>query len=263
MGVVRPRWALAATAVVVALAAATLTPASAATLSVQGSGIVTDSAFACTDAVLPTTTAVGGPGQTTVRVGSVPPECVDRTMNVWLLTSSGALVSSGQLAPTVEGQNTVTVTTPFNTASVASVVVTIDGWWIGTTWTAPAPAVSCQSYNANGTPNAAPCVLTVLTHASFVNNGYRYTNFQFSAVTTAPVWQITVDLSSTTAGFTGMAPVRFVGTYQNVVRAPGYTCTSLPIFVGREANPQWNSPNGELVFTNDPAFTAGTTLCDV
>jgi hypothetical protein len=154
----------------------------------------------------------------------------------------------------------------YTVAQVATVIAKVQGWVFPTTWTPPAPpppAFACQSYNLDGSPNAAPCTLTIDSTTTWTSGAYRYTNLRFDAVTTAALWQVTIDLSSTTNGFTGMTPVRWIGAYQNVVAAPGYSCTQLPTFIGREANSSWGSSNAEITFSNDPSYTGGAMICDV
>lgn len=60
------------------------------------------------------------------------------------------------------------------------------------------------------------------------------------------------------------APPVFVGSSYNVVTAPGYACSSLPVFKGRKAvgNVAWSN-NGGIYFTTAPGSTNGTTpLCN-
>lgn len=247
----------------VALAAAT--PAAAAQLTVNSTGIVTDTATPCTRGELQAT-APSSASATTLTITAVPANCQGRALAVYVLDAGGNALAS-QSGTTTAGSSTTKVTglSGYNSANVDSVVVFIDGWWIDTVWTAPTPptpATGCVGIDPNVPGMTYPCTLSVASNYTSTNNGYTYTNTMFNAVTSAPIWRITVDLSSTVSGFTGMSPVRYVGMYQNIVAAPGYSCSGLPLFVGQEANPSWGSSNGELVFSDDPNFSAGNVICD-
>ena len=269
------RWALGAAALLVALGTAAVAPASAAKLEVHGSGIHTDSAFACTDATLPTTTAAAGAGQTTVRVSSVPSDCAHRSMKVWLLDSSGGLVSSGQLASAAQGQNTVPMTT-YATTAVASVVVTIGGWWIDATWTAPAPVdptpplgpITCYQLTAGGAVVTdaqgrgvlCPTTPSITSVSTWIAGGTTpHLLAEYALSTTQPRSLLVIDfgapLFSAYAGDPATSSIRLAQYNGASAPVPGYACAERPVMriVVTHPNTSWGAQ------TLSGGFTLRTT----
>lgn len=251
-----------------------ISPASASSLNINAGGnLFTKTYMPCTTTALTATpsTVATGTNYTKLVVSGIPAACNRKSITMYAYDTSGVLLMSSGLSaspPVTTGTGgTVTFTkasSSYNAAAVSNVLVFIDTWGVQTTWayTPPASPLDCVGIDLANPSSTYPCTPSVDSTNTWTDRGYTYTNLKFKAVTSAPIWQITFDLSSTTGGFTGMSPVRWVGTYQNVVLAPNYNCNSLPVFVGREANPQWGSDGGEITFSNDPAYANGTQLCN-
>lgn len=186
---------------------------------------------------------------TTVSVKAVPAACAGLPMTVKLHDAAGAVLSQGT-ATAVTGTQTVAVGT-YTAASVTHAFATIGGWVFPTTWTVPAVANGCVGLDAGGNVTAIPCTLTIGTVTTWQAGPYWYSQFQFSAQTTAPLWRVTFNFADTSK-FQGFTPT-VVMNAQNVALAPGYSCSQLPVFTGIEANPGWGSANGDITITNDPA----------
>jgi len=193
---------------------------------------------------------------TSVTVKSVPAACAGLSLKVTLHNSAGTVLATGTVASAAATQ-TITVGS-YTAASVTNAFVTIGGWIFPSTWTAPVPAGACVGVDAAGNPTGDACTLTMGTVTSWTAGAYKYSQFQFSAVTSAPRWKVTFNFADTSK-FVGFTPV-VVANSQNVAKAPGYSCSSLPVFVGVEANPAWGSANGDLTISTDPALT-GDRLC--
>lgn len=198
-----------------------------------------------------------------VQISTIPSSCNGLPLAYFLLDDAGDVLISGAGTATT-GVMTFTASGNYKADDVDDALVFIGTWPIPTTWSMAAPpAASCVGIDPATPGQTYSCTFTIDETSTWTTSGYRYTNLRFDAVTTAPLWQVTIDLSSTSAGFTGMSPVRFVGSYQNVEAAPGYACSSLPTFVGREANPSWGSSNAEITFSDDPGYSGGTAICDI
>jgi len=193
---------------------------------------------------------------TTVTVKSVPAACAGLSLKVNLHNSAGTVLATGTAASATTNQ-TITVGS-YTPANVTNAFVTLGGWIFPTAWTAPIPAGSCVGVDASGNPTGATCTLTIGTVTSWTGGAYKYSQFQFTATTTAPLWKVTFNFADTSK-FVGFTPVA-VANGQNLAKAPGYSCSSLPVFEGIEANPTWNSNGGDLTISTDPALN-GNRLC--
>ena len=92
---------------------------------------------------------------------------------------------------------------------------------------------------------------------------YYHYSFGFNVTSSQNQWEITIDFSNPNDfPLYNSVPV-YVGSGYNVVRAPGYACSSLPIFKGRkQAGNVSGQNNAVMYFTSAPGNTNGTTaLC--
>lgn len=193
----------------------------------------------------------------TVTVAALPAACTGLSLKINLHNDAGTVLATGTTASATASQ-TVTVGT-YAPASVSAAIATIGGWIFPTSWNGAAPVTpGCVGLDASGNPTGQACTLTIGAVTTWNANGYSYSQFQFSAVTDAPLWKVTFNFADT-AKWAGFTPVVVVNN-QNVARASGYACSSLPVFQGVEANPSWNSSNGDLTITTDPTY-GGTRLC--
>ena len=147
----------------------------------------------------------------------------------------------------------------YTSANVSAAIATIGGWIFPTSWNGAAPVTpGCVGLDASGNATSQSCTLTIGTVATWQSNGFTYSQFIFTATTSAPLWKVTFNFADT-AKWAGFTPTVVVNN-QNVALASGYSCSSLPIFQGVEANPGWGSANGDLIITNDPSY-GGNKLC--
>lgn len=220
-----------------------------------------DQLSACAAAMDGSTPVVdtSNPSTESVEISNVPSACAGLPLHINLHNSTGAIIASGTAA-SAAGTQDVTVGT-YSAKDVDVAVATIGGWIFPTAWSANVlSGTYCEGLDADGSVSTDTCTLTIASVAKWQAGGYWYEQFQFSAVTSAPLWRITLDFSDTTY-FEGFTPT-VVSSNQNVALAPGYSCSSLPMFQGVEANPGWGSPNGDLQVTNDPNYTPYNALCD-
>ncbi|MCR6711783.1 MAG: hypothetical protein NVV57_03410 [Demequina sp.] len=255
----RKRWIVAAVALLAALIVGA-TAANAATLGVTTKKEVTltklqrcAASMNGTTPVVKTTPASG----TTITVSALPAACAGLSLKINLHNDSGTVIATGTTASAAATQ-TVTVGT-YASANVSAAIATIGGWIFPTSWNGAAPVTpGCVGLDASGNATSQSCTLTIGTVATWTANGHQYSQFQFSAVTSAALWKVTFNFADT-AKWAGFTPTVVVNN-QNVALASGYSCSSLPIFQGVEANPGWGSANGDLIITNDPSY-GGNKLC--
>jgi len=194
---------------------------------------------------------------TTVTVSALPAACNGLSLKINLHDASGAVIATGTTASASASQ-TVAVGT-YTSTNVSAAIATIGGWIFPTSWNGGAPVTpGCVGLDASGNPTGQACTLTIGTVTTWTSGSYKYSQFQFTAVTAAPVWKVTFNFADT-AKWAGFTPVVVVSN-QNVAKAAAYACSSLPVFQGVEANPSWNSNNGDLTITTDPTY-GGTKLC--
>jgi len=235
--------------------------ASAAKLAVSTAPQITLSTLQQCAASMNGTTPVintASAGASTVTVSSLPAACAGLPMSINLHNSSGAIIAHGTTASAATSQ-TVNVGT-YNATAVTYAIATIDGWVFPTAWKSAIVTNGCVGLDASGNPTSYACTLTLGTVTTWKAGDYWYSQFQFSAQTTAPLWKVIFNFADTTK-FQGFTPTVVLDS-QNVALAPGYSCSQLPVFMGVEENPGWGSPNGDLTITNNPAEkTNPASLC--
>ena len=125
-----------------------------------------------------------------VDISTIPSACNGLPLTFFLFDDSGdVVVTDSGTAST--GVLTFSVSGNYRAGDVESAVVLIDTWPIPTTWsmTAPPPptGVSCVGIDP-ATPNQTyPCTYSQSSTTTWVNGGYRYTQVNFNAVTSAPL----------------------------------------------------------------------------
>jgi len=192
-----------------------------------------------------------------VTVAQVPAACTGLPLTIRLHNAAGAVIGMGHTDAAHATQDVPVGT--YAPADVRAAVASLGGWIFPTSWAGQAPVTpGCVGVDNAGIPTGQPCTLTLVKVSTWYTGGHYYTEVNFNAVTAAPRWLVTLDFSDASL-WTGFMPVAVTNT-QNVALAPGYSCDSLPVFQGIEANPQWGSANAELVFTTNPA-PAGDVLC--
>jgi signal peptidase len=235
-------------------------PASASGLTINTSGGVGSMTYSkCTTQslnVTPSGTPTNG-SYSAVEVSGFQAPCIGSPAQVYLYSSSGALLASGSVSST-------TATTVFTTAgayqgdSVSAAVVKMDGWPFFATWTPPPPPlapITCESLNPNGKPTGQGCTVSYAYEVVSFNpwpNVSAY-GINFTVSTGASDWRIRIDFSDTSA-FPGWTPT-YVGTNGNPQTG---SCTG-PVFTGTK-NTTWGSDSGYLQARNDGG-TYGTQLC--
>ncbi|WP_084039263.1 hypothetical protein [Demequina sp. NBRC 110053] len=251
----------AAVAAIAALVASSVTHASAATLNVSGSGIVTMTNQACTTASLAATAPAASAAQTTVRLTGVPAACIGTSIDVALRASNGARLSSGTLTPAAQGQNAVPMSS-YDTSAVATVAVLLNGWWVPASWTAPAPpaAYSCVSVNASLQPTGAPCTVNPTgPFDSYGSPGSRQGHGTFTVTTTSANAIVSLNLNAAPLPSWAKGAV---GTNGDWIKVPGYSCSELPV-LRLYANPS-NGGKGTPVyvsFAESASAAVGGRIC--
>ncbi len=252
-------------------------PASASGLSISAPHNGAQVSYAaCGDLSLAATSAGGYTGTTysQASLSGVTAACAGLPTTFTMYGASGAVLATATGTSAV-GTQTLSVGS-YDASSVALVVAVIDGWPFAVRWTPPAngPAITCRPVNPGGNPvNGAgqSCTVTVNGISGWtsypgewgVGTPYYHYSFDFSVASSQNQWEITIDFSKTSMFPLSNATPVYVGTSYNIVNAPGYSCSSLPVYVGRKAagNVGWGN-SGVMYVTSAPGSTNGTTrLC--
>ncbi|WP_430868383.1 hypothetical protein [Demequina aurantiaca] len=264
-----PLTAAVAAIVVLLLALAVASPASAAQLSVSASHPVINTAARCSTATAATTAPASSTASTTLRISSMPSACAGLPVSVSIVGTGGTILATGTLASAATGTNNVTVSA-YNTANVASVGVFVNTWWLNTTWTAPAtgpyscveltawPGNSWEAPASYGTPTGNSCTVSYTNFDAWGGTPPKHFNLYFtvSGVTTGN-WRVTIDFAD--PYFQGLLPTNISGN-GNPLAAPGYACSQLPIFVG-QANLTWGSSNRMDGYLSGSAVGNAGSIC--
>ncbi|WP_061961599.1 hypothetical protein [Demequina flava] len=216
--------------------------ASAAQLDVNQSGVSTFTANACTDQVIGITASQSSSSQTQLQVTGVPTECTGTLGTIVVVDAAGTALAQATWTKTA-GTNTVS-TSSFDTSLVSSVLLLADGWWIDTTWTAPATSapVYCTSIDAQGLPTGAECSVTEVDDVDWGNPGTRRGWAKYDVDTTSENAIFVIDLAETP--FPDWTPTA-ARTNGDWIAAPGYSCDEWPI-VRLYANPNKGGVSTEV-----------------
>ena len=223
------------------------TPAFASSLGIAtGGNIFTKTYTPCTTAALTATpaTVTTGTNYRKLVVSAIPPACNSKPITMYAYSSTGILLMSSAMSTSLVTTGTVTFTKNnsgyYDAAQIAKVYVFIDTWGIQTTWTPPSGPFTCivlSDWTGNwpppatyGTPTGATCTATMTDYLMW--NG---TNFKMTfEVTGASNWRVTINLADPV--FNGFVP-NVLNTWGNPAKAPGYSCSQLPVFVGQKYLP--------------------------
>lgn len=252
-------------------------PASASQLGVNvaGSAALLTNSPCASQGLVATTSGTGSAGSYSgISVSGFDAACQGQAVTIDLYAPSGAPLATGSVP---SGSATTTFTTAsYTAADVASAVVKIDGWVFVATWVPPAdqPAISCRPVNNGGNVvqgAGQTCNATITGMSGWISYpgawgvgppNYHY-SINFSVNSSQNQWEVTFNFADASVFTMYNSPPVYVGSGYNVVNAPGYSCSSLPIYAGRKAAgnvPTQNS--GVLYVTSAPGSTNGTTpLC--
>ncbi|PKQ26893.1 MAG: hypothetical protein CVT64_00075 [Actinobacteria bacterium HGW-Actinobacteria-4] len=260
------------------LAIAGISNANAAQLTVlTPNKLVLITANKCATASLATTVSgtpsSGGTVYPAVLLSNIPVACQGLLTELWVHGAGGTVLASATATPAAATQ--VFATGNYTAANVTSVVVRVNGWVFPTTWTAPPPpggnGLTCKAVNNGGNTTNAACTVTItgVSHwisypgAWGVGTPYEHVYLSFEVTTNQNRWEVTFDFSDTTTfPGSGFTPT-YVGDGYNVIKAPTYSCSSLPTFVAwKGAGNVSGQNNGNIFWTNHPTTTNGTVqLC--
>lgn len=190
-------------AVLGALVVAGLSTASAATLPLATSRLTTlTAADRCApDLAVEAGTATSGTASS-VTIREVPADCAGKTVRLRLIGASGALATTDAVATLPAAGATATIpVAAYTPSAVRSVALTVDGWGVTPTWSAPTPTpVPGIACTVPGDPSAT-CEVKVTSSAEWGSGASRtyLRRFEVSTTSTTPVtWQLTFNLSDTT-----------------------------------------------------------------
>lgn len=260
------------------LAIAGISNANAAQLTVLTGGKATLSTLnKCADNALTTTVAgtpsSGGTVYPSVAMENIPVPCQNLVVTLRVFGAGGSLLAAATETPTASSH--VFATGDYTAADVVAVVVTIDGWVFPTTWTAPEPptggVIPCLAVNNGGNTTGETCTVTITSASHWISypgawgvgTPYEYVYVSFEVNSPKNRWEIAFDFSDTDVfPGSGFTPT-YVGDGYNVIKAPGYNCSSLPTFVAwKGAGNVAGQNNGNIFWTNHPSDTNGTAqLC--
>jgi signal peptidase len=242
-----------------------VTPAAASGLSVNTPGSAALMSNARCAAGTWGATVAGTPSAgnyTQVQLSAIPAGCQGLLATVYVHNAAGAVLATGTVTP---AGATATVTTgSYSGAAVTSVFVKVRGWVLKTAWTGPpisSPAISCVAINNAGNATGAPCTVTFST--TYWNSGTPYHNLQisFAVSTNQNRYRVTINFADPSWPGGGFTPT-YVGSSYNVINAPGYNCSSLPVHQSWKAAGNVSWENSGVIFASNSGSTNGTTpLC--
>ncbi|MFV0286822.1 MAG: hypothetical protein ACK5IM_10645, partial [Demequina sp.] len=184
-------------------------------------------------------------------------------VSVYIHGASGQTLATGTVSA-ASGQATRTVTTSsFTAASVALVVVKVNGWVFPVTWTAPptAPA-TCVPVNAGGNvPHGQTCTVTSVTNNQWTSEGYQWANVYFNVSSPQTNAAITLNLASI-LGWTPTSVLTNTDFRAQTVPGPTYACSELPI-LRLNRNTGASSWSGFLQVTTKPGAYSWNTGPDL
>nr|PZM97164.1 MAG: signal peptidase I [Actinomycetota bacterium] len=228
------------------------------------------SVAACADPspVWDSTTTATGATSSQVTISGIAAGCRNKTFTVYLHDSAGAVLATMTGTPTGASHSFTMASGSYTVAQVAHVVVKVDGWLFPTAWTAPSvpstPAISCVAINPAGKPTGGACTVTV-TNVTFWDSGIpgvHNLQIDYAVQTNQNRWEVTINFNDPSWAGGGFTPT-YVGSAYNVIKAPDYACSSLPVFKAWKAagNVSWEN-NAVIFASNQPGVTNGTqALC--
>lgn len=245
------------------VAVAAVTPASASHLEVvTGSGPTAIEALPCASSAWTATTAgtPSGGNYSQVALGGIPAPCRNMPASVYLYNASGALLTSATVTPT--GATATISTSAYAAANVSRVVVKVNGWVLRATWTPPTPPVTtltCVAVNSAGVPTGQSCTVTVNGYSSWGMSPNRIGNFYFNG--SSPSSHVILTLNVQT--YMGFVPT-VVRPTQTSTRAPGYSCSQLPVVSVMMPVQNFNNGStfwGGFDFYENPSNASGGAVC--
>jgi len=228
------------------------------------------SVAACADPspVWDSTTTATGATSSQVTISGIAAGCRNKPFTVYLHDSAGAVLATMTGTPTGAWHSFTMASGSYTVAQVAHVVVKVDGWLFPTAWTAPSvpstPAISCVAINEAGNPTGGACTVTV-TKVKFWDSGIpgvHNLQIDYAVQTNQNRWEVTINFNDPSWAGGGFTPT-YVGSAYNVIKAPDYACSSLPVFKAWKAagNVSWEN-NAVIFASNQPGVTNGTqALC--
>ncbi len=188
-----------AVAVIGALLIAGLSTASAATLPLSSVRITT---LTVAERCAPALTVEPGPATggtaTSVAIRQVPAHCAGKQVRLRLLGASGPLATADAVATLPAAGATATIpVAAYTPSAVRGVALTVDGWGLAPTWSAPMPGIACT---VPGNPSASCDVKVVASHEWGSGESRTYLRrFEVSTTSTTPItWRLTLNLSDAT-----------------------------------------------------------------
>nr|WP_255633277.1 signal peptidase I [Demequina sp. TTPB684] len=225
--------------------------ASASQLAVVTSGNTASMEYSiCASQALsasPSGTPSGG-SYSAVQVTGFAAPCIGESAQVYLYSSTGALLASGAVTST--SASTVFATSvPYTGSAVASAIVKIDGWVFVATWVPPVstPSVFCVPVNNGGNvPKGGTCTVSTPSITTWSSGGYEWANVSMTVTSSHSDARVTLDLSR--YPFPGWTPASINGNGDfriATLPSPAYQCSQLPIV---EFNRNTNNGSWTLYF---------------
>ena len=184
-----------AVAVIGALLIAGLSTASAATLPLSSVRITT---LTVAERCAPALTVEPGPATGGTATSVAIRHCAGKQVRLRLLGASGPLATADAVATLPAAGATATIpVAAYTPSAVRGVALTVDGWGLAPTWSAPMPGIACT---VPGNPSASCDVKVVASHEWGSGESRTYLRrFEVSTTSTTPVaWRLTLNLSDTT-----------------------------------------------------------------
>lgn len=213
-----------------------LRPAAAAQLRLRTASITSVSvADRCTPAMTVANGTITGTRSTTVLVTGLGSGCGGRAIALTLFGANGAALTSVTTTVPAGTSGSATVTVPAYTPSVVSgAAATLGSWGVPATWTyrppTPRPLVSCKVLNnPSKTCSATQVGFTVWPDPS-PTAYYLQFRVESGTVTRDDEWEITVNLADPSLR---LLATQLKNPDNNVVLAPGWSCSSMPLLVLR------------------------------
>lgn len=227
----------------------TASPASAATLQVNGRGNVAiiKSASCASQTLAATVSGTASSGSyTSMSLSGIATACQGQPTTVTLYSAAGIALATGTATPAAATATFATRT--YVAANVKNVLVTVNGWPFVVPWTAPAtgpytcieltawPSGSGNAPSTYGTPTGNTCTITYTYLDAWGGTPPKHFNLYFTVSGAATGnWRVTINFAD--PYFQGWVPDNLSGN-GNPLPAPGYACSQLPTFVG-QANLIW------------------------
>ncbi len=212
-------------------------------------------------------TASGG-NYTQVNITGFTSGCLGKPATVRLYNASGALLASGSVTSTTG--NTTFTTSSYSGVGVSKVVVKINGWVFLPSWTPPAtgpytcieltawPGNAWEAPETYGVPTGNTCTITYTYFDAWGGTPPKHFNLYFtvSGVSTGN-WRVSINFAD--PYFQGLLPASLGGN-GNPLKAPGYACSQLPVFVG-QANLKWDANTRMSGYLRGSSTANNSGLC--